>query len=324
MSTVTRESFDSLHALRNSASPLIWNCPFVLPEWVSTWWQHFAANSEPYLIAIRDGGDVLGVAPLKIDGDTASIVGSDNVCDYLDLVVCPGGEEALCNAMLDDLKQRNVKRLNLGLLRPDSIVMTKLAGIARARGADVGMTQEDISAEMDLSATFEGYLEVLNTKQRHEVRRKLRRLHEAGRIEYRLSNGENDLNGSLDRFMRLFSLARDDKARFMTPEMESFFRSLAAEMAGIGLLRLGQLDFDGRPVAMVMCFDYNDSVYLYNSSFDPQYDSLSVGLLSKVFCIEQSIQQGKKRFEFLKGNEIYKQRLGGKEIPLSRCQIAFA
>ena len=47
-----------------------------------------------------------------------------------------------------------------------------------------------------------------------------------------------------------------------------------------------------------------------------QYDSLSVGLLSKVFCIKEGIQQGKKRFEFLKGNEIYKQRLGGKEIPL--------
>ncbi len=324
MSTVTLESFDSLLALRNSASPLIWNCPFVLPEWMSTWWQHFAANSEQCLMAVRDGGTVLGVAPFKIDGDTASIVGSDNVCDYLDLVTCPGREQDLCNAILDDLKGRNVKRLNLGLLRPDSTVMTKLAQVAKDRGAEVAITQEDVSAEMDLPGTFEGYLEVLNTKQRHEVRRKLRRLHEAGKIEYRLLNGGNDLNGSLDKFMRLFSLARDEKARFMTLEMESFFRSLAAKMAAAGLLRMGQLDFDGQPVAMVMCFDYNDSIYLYNSGFDGQYDSLSVGLLSKVFCIEESIQQGKKRFEFLKGNEIYKQRLGGREIPLSRCQIAFA
>jgi CelD/BcsL family acetyltransferase involved in cellulose biosynthesis len=324
MSTVTCESFDSLHALRNPASPLVWTCPFVLPEWMSTWWQHFAAGCEPYLISVRDGEDVLGVAPLKIDGGVASIVGSDNVCDYVDLIVQPGREEDLCNAVLDELKRRNVKRLNLGLLRPDSVVMEKLAEVARARGAEVSITPEDVSAEMDLPDSFEGYLALLNTKQRHEVRRKLRRLHEAGKVEYRLLNGETDLNRSLDRFMHLFSLARDEKARFMTPEMESFFRSLAAEMAGIGLLRLGQLDFDGLPVAMVMCFDYNDSVYLYNSGFDPQYDSLSVGLLSKVFCIEQSIQQGKKRFEFLKGNEIYKQRLGGKEISLSRCQIAFA
>jgi CelD/BcsL family acetyltransferase involved in cellulose biosynthesis len=275
-------------------------------------------------MAVRDGGDVLGVAPLRIDGDTASIVGSDNVCDYLDFIVCPGREQDLCNTVLDDLKQRNVRRLNLGLLRPDSIVMTKLAHVARGRGAEVVITQEDVSAEMDLPGTFDGYLELLNTKQRHEVRRKLRRLQEAGRIEYLLLKGQNDLEASLDKFMHLFSLARDEKARFMTPEMESFFRSLAVAMAGTGLLRLGQLDFDGQAVAMVMCFDYNGSVYLYNSGFNPQYDSLSVGLLSKVFCIEQSIQQGKKRFEFLKGNEIYKQRLGGKEIPLSRCEIRFA
>ena len=150
----------------------------------------------------------------------------------------------------------------------------------------------------------------------------MRRLEEAGQAEYRLLNGDHDLDGSLDQFLHLFSLARrEDKAGFMTTDMEAFFRALAHAMAEAGLLRLGQLDFNGRPVAMVFCFDYNDAMYLYNSGFDPQYDSLSVGLLSKVFCIRDSIQQGKKRFEFLKGDEVYKQRLGGREIPLRRCQI---
>jgi CelD/BcsL family acetyltransferase involved in cellulose biosynthesis len=62
-------------------------------------------------------------------------------------------------------------------------------------------------------------------------------------------------------------------------------------------------------------------MYLYNSGYNPEYESLSVGLLSKVFCIRKSIEEGKRVFEFLKGNEIYKQRLGGKEIPLYRCEI---
>ena len=323
MFTVTRESFDSLARLREH-TPLIWNCPFVLPVWMSTWWRQFGGDSELSLTAVRDDSGVIGIAPLKIDGDAASIVGSDNVCDYLDFIASAGHEEALCSAILDDLKQRNVKRLNLGLLRPDSVVMTKLTEVARARGAEVTIAQEDVSSEMDLPATFEDYLGALNTKQRHEVRRKLRRLKEAGKIEYTLLNGDGDLNASVDEFMHLFSLARDEKARFMTPEMETFFRALAAAMAGAGLLRLGSLDFDGTTAAMIMCFDYNDSIYLYNSGFDPQYDYLSVGLLSKVFCIKEGIQQGKKRFEFLKGNEIYKQRLGGKEIPLYRCQIAIA
>ena len=107
----------------------------------------------------------------------------------------------------------------------------------------------------------------------------------------------------------------------MSARMESFFRSLAGAMAEIGLLRFGILELDTLPTAMIMCFDYNDCVYLYNSGYDPQYNSLSVGLLSKVLCIKESIQEGKKRFDFLKGDETYKNHLGGRKIPLYNCQI---
>jgi CelD/BcsL family acetyltransferase involved in cellulose biosynthesis len=46
-----------------------------------------------------------------------------------------------------------------------------------------------------------------------------------------------------------------------------------------------------------------------------------VGLLCKVLCIKESIQEGKKRFDFLKGAETYKYHLGGGEVPLYSCQI---
>ncbi len=76
------------------------------------------------------------------------------------------------------------------------------------------------------------------------------------------------------------------------------------------------------PVATVMCFDYNNTVYLYNSGYDPPHSYLSVGLLSKVLSIKDSIERGRKRYDFLKGAEEYKYRLGGKEIPIYCCSIA--
>jgi len=125
----------------------------------------------------------------------------------------------------------------------------------------------------------------------------------------------------MDTFLKLFSESREDKTTFMTAQMESFFRSLADTMVEAGLLRLGILELDMVPTAIVMCFDYHDCVYLYNSGYDPNYSSLSVGLLSKVLCIKDSIQKGRKRFDFLKGGESYKYHLGGREIPLYRCHI---
>jgi CelD/BcsL family acetyltransferase involved in cellulose biosynthesis len=174
---------------------------------------------------------------------------------------------------------------------------------------------------MGLPVTWEDYLESLVTKQRHEVRRKLRRLLEAGKIDYHCLKAGEGLAGFMDTFLKLFVVSREDKADFMTPRMEAYFRSLAEAMAQAGLLRLGVLELDTQPVAMIMGFDYNGGMYLYNSAFDPQYRELSVGLLSKVLCVKASIEEGKKRFDFLKGDETYKHHLGGREVPIYGCQI---
>ncbi|HUX48276.1 MAG TPA: GNAT family N-acetyltransferase, partial [Dehalococcoidia bacterium] len=78
---------------------------------------------------------------------------------------------------------------------------------------------------------------------------------------------------------------------------------------------------DKVPAAMTMGFDYNGSHYLYNSAYDPQFNHLSVGLLCKILCLKESIEKGRKKWNFLKGGEPYKYQLGGQEVPLYSCQI---
>ena len=319
---VTQESFDSLASC--CADPrhfLRWNSIFVLPTWLKVWWQEFGSGSELYLRAIRQGEKTIGIAPLLVREGVASIIGSADVCDYLDFVVAPGMERDFFNVLLDDLKQKNISHIDLRPLRPDSTVLTNLVGIAQNQGHEVLCHPEDVSVELDLPSVWEEYLAILTTKQRHEVRRKLRRLSEAGKVDYYFVRDSAAVNNAMDTFLKMFSESRKDKATFLTARMESFLRSLADTMDKAGLLRLGILELDTVPTAMIMCFDYNDCVYLYNSGYDPQYNALSVGLLCKVLCIKESIQEGKKRFDFLRGGETYKYQLGGREVPLYRCQI---
>ena len=174
---------------------------------------------------------------------------------------------------------------------------------------------------MELPSTWDEYLAILTGKQRHEVRRKLRRLWEAGNVEYNIVEDSAAVHDVMGTFLKLFSESREDKATFMTSQTESFFRSVADTMAEAGLLRLGILELDAVPTAMVMCFDYNDCVYLYNSGYDPNYSSLSVGILSKILCIKDNVQRSRKRFDFLKGGEPYKYHLGGREVPIYSCHI---
>ena len=323
--TVTDESYDNIAAYPgNPDLNLRWDLIFVLPEWLKVWWQSFASGAELYLVSVRKDSRIIGIAPLQLKNHIASFIGSADVCDYLDFIITPGMENEFFAVLLDDLVQKGVEQLNLVSLRPDSTVLNSLIPIAQERYYYVEYEEKDVSVEMSLPPTWEEYLTRLDGKQRHELRRKMGRLEKSGiNMSYRTLEGDDAINTGLGNFMKLFSESRKDKAAFMTAQMETFFRSLANAMSQAQLLRLGVLELNNKISAMVMYFDYNNSIWLYNSGYDPDYSDLSVGLISKVFCIQDSIQKGRKKFDFLKGAEPYKYYLGGNEIPIYQCQIIF-
>ncbi len=320
--TVIENNLNELNSYRSgSRQTLQWSSVFILPEWMQTWWRIFGTGARPFVRLVKDGDKIIGIAPLMILEDTAYLIGSTDVCDYLDFIVTPGMQDDFFNVLLDYLKENRIKTLDLKLLRPDSTVISGLLPLAKSRNFQVTSEKKDVSFEMDLPLSFDEYLETLSAKQRHEVRRKLRRLMEEGKIEYRFIEKGSELPNAMETFFRMFTGSRQDKADFMTEQMKSYFRLLVDTMKEIGLLKLGVLELDSKPVAEILCFDYNNCIYLYNSGYDPQYVSLSVGLLSKVLAIRDSIAKGKKKFDFLKGAEVYKEHLGGKEVPLYHCQI---
>ena len=320
---VLAETFGSLESLwREARTALIWSCLFVLPPWLQAWWTTLGSGGNPYLVSVGRGDDLVGVAPLLIDGEQARLMGDRDVCDYLDFIVAPEGEEEFFRTLLEHLRGIGIALLDLGPVRADSSVMTCLVPLAKKLGYEVTAYPEDVSPEMQLPATWDAFLLALSGKERHEIRRKLRRLAEAGPVRYRLVEGANEVEREMETFLALFAMNRTDKAVFMTGGMASFFRSLAGTMAAEKMVRLFFLELDGIAAATVMCFDYNNRVYLYNNAYDDRFRAFSVGLLCKVFSVRDSIERGRRTYDFLKGGEAYKYRLGGRPVSLYRCRLA--
>ena len=320
--TVTQETFETLHSLWvDGEHPLEWDCLFVLPSWLKVWWSVFSNESSPYISAVRDKEKLIGIAPLLVKGEEARFIGDPDVCDYQDFIVAPGRGREFFETLINFLRQQGIRSLDLNTVRADSKVLTELVTVAKSLECEIFCAQEDFTLELDLPSSWDEFLGELTGKQRHEVRRKLRRLNEAGEVNYRVVEGLKEVMDEMETFLALFGLSRSDKAAFMTSQMNTYFRLLAESMAKANLLKLFVLDLDGTPAAAVMCFDYNSTIYLYNNGYDGRFSSLSVGLLSKVLTIKDSIIKGRKKYDFLKGTEEYKHRLGGKPIPLYRCQV---
>jgi CelD/BcsL family acetyltransferase involved in cellulose biosynthesis len=115
----------------------------------------------------------------------------------------------------------------------------------------------------------------------------------------------------MPEFFRLMRISRADKAEFLTPRVEEFFVDLGNTFGALGMARLSTLSLDGSAVAMTFSFEDETTTYLYNSGYDPAFAHLAVGLVSKACAIRDSIERGKARFDFLRGEEEYKRRLGG-------------
>lgn len=319
---VTLETFESLAShWRNPSCSLEWECLFVLPAWLRVWWSNFGNGLEPYLCSVRKEEELLGIAPLLVEGERARLMGDKEVCDYLDFVISPGKAGEFFYTLIKHLRKQGIKNLDLSPLRADSTVLTELTAVAKDLGCKVFCRKEDVSSEMDLPTNWDGFLRTLKGKERHEIRRKLRRLHEAADIRYRIAEDIGEIRDGMDTFLTLFVSNRSDKAVFMNSHMVSFFRSLAEALAELQIMKLSFLELDGKPAAALMYFDYNSTVYLYNNGYDGRFRSLSVGLLSKVLSIKESIERGRKKYDFLKGDEAYKYRLGGNAVPLYRCEI---
>jgi CelD/BcsL family acetyltransferase involved in cellulose biosynthesis len=315
-------NFDQFASHRyDSKHSLAWQCLFVLPEWLKVWWQEFGGESHLSILCARQLEDVIGLAPLTVKGQQASFIGGADVCDYLDFIVSPPKAADFFNLLLDHIEQQGLTELDLGPLRPDSAGLSHLVRIAEDRGCKVSLTPHDVSLELELPATWDEYLGLLKGKQRHEVKRKFRRLYEAADINFRVVESAEQVKRELDTFFTLFKLSANEKDDFLTEQMKSYFRFLTQAMAEARMLKLFFLELDTQPVAASMCFDFNSTRHLYNSGFDPRFRSLSVGLMCKVLSLKDAIETGCKKYDFLKGAETYKYRLGGVEVPLSYCKI---
>ena len=292
--------------------------PFITCDWHRLWWQHFREGNL-HLVAWFDEEELVGLAPFYISDGSAHCclrpVGGIEIADYLDILAIAGREEEIYNAFLDHLESPDAPEwveIELINLPEHTLTYRRLPQLAQERGWWAWTRIEDVCPVVPLPETFEEYLQLLDKKQRHEVRRKRRRLYRfASDVRYHVVQPHEDLQSAMDQFVHLHRRSHPDKAAFMTPQMEMFFRDLAELAMARGWLHLAFLEVNGEAVSTLLCFDYNDRRMVYNSGFEPEVArEISPGVNLVVMDIEDAIQQGLKVFDFLQGDETYKFRLG--------------
>jgi CelD/BcsL family acetyltransferase involved in cellulose biosynthesis len=322
--TVHDEPFDRVRGeweglLRQAHAPV----PFVTPAWQRVWLDHFQDGRRLQLLTAREGERLVGVAPLLRDGDRAEFVGHYSICDYMDVVVAEGFESQFYVSLLGELARDGATLLDLRGVAESSPTVAGVTDAAGAAGYALEREREALAPVVCLPESWDDFLAGLSKKDRHELRRKLRRLDSAGGdVQLRVLTETAECCGFLDTFFGLMKASSHHKEEFLArPGMESFFRTMTQAMADEGLVRFYILTFDAQPVAAVMNFDVAGRLYMYNSGYDPAYAHYAVGLMSKALLMQDAIENGRECVDFLRGDESYKYDLGGKDQQVFRLVL---
>ena len=264
----------------------------------------------------------------------AVFFGASYHADYATVLADPADLPAVAAAIADALAEPapdhadpwdavDLRRLRCGDPAADALA-DAFVKRAEARGWAVTREQEDVCPVLALEEgiDFEAYLGTLGRKERHEIRRKIRRAEAAGEVRLlRSADPVADLDAFVDLHQRRWG---EDGLFPPTPggdQSRLFFRRLFELAGGDDTVQLHFLVIGGRRIAAGVWLDDGASLYFYNAGVDPGARELSPGVVLVARSIGGALAAGRRRFDFLRGDEPYKYEWGAVDEPIQRLLV---
>ena len=300
--------------------------PFHTGRFLLSWWQdRLAKNPTSRLITAKavDEDRVVGICAFELDRGRLSFAGGSDVVDYMGPVAAAGREKevaaALSRWMFDDPAWRRASLA--GLIHNDAAAQAIIDEVLRI-APDAVVEPYDQAPRIEEAP--QGYLALLNSKRRADILRKRNRLIEAvGELELVVSTPET-VADSLERLLAWKAEAGPATREFVA-EYGGFVRTLVTELAAVDAAHVVELHATGRPLASAIMLAHGKTAFIYNMSYDmnlPTEDrgGLAPGVVLVSLLVERNLDNG-LRFDFLKGAQDYKLRLGGVPVDLIAVRV---
>ncbi len=306
--------------------------PFSRYEYQRLWWEHRGGGEwkEARLVLVtgRENEKLIGIAPLFLaeyeNKPTLLLNGSIEISDYLDLIVKADDHIRFLSGLLDFLASHladSWSRLDWYNLPDDSPTLAAFKGESASRGWTHHEEVYRPTPRIALNGDFDEYLSRVEKKQRHEIRRKMRRAAESElNVRFVLVDSSADIEPELNTFFELM-VHDPGKANFLHPAMRDQMSAILHAAHKEGYLWLGFLEIDGVKTASSLNFDYNGKLWGYNSGVSRAHMELSPGWVLLSHIIQWCCENKRHEFDFMRGDEEYKYRFGGVNRFVMRAQV---
>ena len=281
--------------------------PFLSPEWTLACRAHHCPDTEPWVLATRLGGRLVGIAPLRREREAGFRVLrflGDGRSDYLGFLLGPqpaAVQEALVNAL-----QERRGEWDLAVLRQLAQPYSQLAQLDPPGTLRACETEGTVAPHV----IFPGHWELLLQAGPGW----LKRMQKASRSGLSVGGPVARIGGAdaaqlvepVPEIAAASWKGEEGVARFQPTAGQELLRRALTELGAAGEMELWLARKDDRPVAFEINFLAPGRIWLYQGAYRNEYRKYSPGGVLDFLSIERAWKDGAREYDFMSGDEPYK------------------
>jgi CelD/BcsL family acetyltransferase involved in cellulose biosynthesis len=294
-------------------------------EWISTWWKWFGEGRELSVAVIRDGEDLVGIAPWyltrksnPLSGRELRFIGSGGPTypEYLGPIIHRDYSKPAIAQLSRYLRSfsRSWDAIEFPDIPPDDFGTNELIGALREAYPALHRPG-DVCLYVELPETYEMLLGRLSSHSRQRKKRQLRRAREECKLEMDVLD---DIEPIDEYFSTLIDLSTSSRARMDQPSPFSndryygFHREVIDKLCRDSITRVYSIKFHGHPVAFLYGYLFKGKFYAFQTGFNNSEARFSPGDVLYQMIFIDLIERKALEFDFLRGDEGYKCWFGNK------------
>ena len=290
--------------------------PFTSPGWARAWSRSWLGSGRPWIIAVRENGQLTGLAPFVISRRgpfrTLSQLGGHPQRDVLAL---PDARQQAVEAVAAEVVRRSQEwdLLAVNCFPGDSRLVASL----HRQGLRSHCRRRASYPGLALPETFEEYLSTLPKKRRSDLRRHLRRIDD-GVLEVRQIHDAAAIAAAVSRWQELKVNWWDTRGARIHADQRGgrfagFLNDVMSELVPAGIAEIWELHHSGEVVGVEMSLLDRRTFYSWEGGYDPAVAHLGPGKVAIGEAIRVAITGGRRYFDLMRGGQDYKYWYGASD-----------
>jgi CelD/BcsL family acetyltransferase involved in cellulose biosynthesis len=319
MQIIEINKYSEFLSLKDKWHNILLNCDhtvFSTWEWLSIGWKYFGADKRLLTLLAVENGEIMGIAPLMYSVETMFGLRRGKIefmgtgfSDYNDFIIIAGNESQCISSFINYLQNLSEKWACVDLID----IPNKSKSLPYLKQFSHRLRSFHRCSYLPLPRSYECLIIELSGNMRRNLRKGLERASNDFKIEFDDCSDATTLSEKMNIFFNLHQRrwrAMGSAGAFAEQAGRSFNIEIANVFSQKNWLSLHIVYFSGTPVSAFYGFNFQKRMYSYLTGFDTKYSNYSVGNLLLSHVMAKSIQEGITAFDFLRGEENYKDKWG--------------